>query len=361
MTVKKAQCKASNRLHSNDVQHNDRQRNDVQHKDVQRKTPSSRAMAPVMPDDDASKAPPQRAVSALPLSPEIPAPHAENLFERVVHAVARRIGHQDPTHPQPHGILTHERVLHSGTALVGIAEVGYTLSELNLVRRAEGVEVIQAVNEDGSANLELVLGRFQPVWLAKILHGAGRLEVQGPALNTSLSGGQAPVGFRLFGFALTGDKGTPYSSDAISYTLELKLTDKSVAAAAALFGPGIADEILSTLGDSGAVSIGHAVADVFAGAVPVVSAAIAAVSVHRAVKVCQDPSADAEKRAFVVAHAVGDVVRVILPVPGTIMNVTLVIAATARTAQKLHQVHHQQAQHRPVQTASLEKAPGPGS
>lgn len=253
------------------------------------------------------------------------------------------MGHQDPNTPHGPKVVTHERPVVSGSAFVGFVEVGYTLSELNQIRVNNGTELIHVVNPDGSSNLELVLRRFQPAWMHE-----HRFELQGPALNTSLSG--PPLGARFLGFGVTGDQQTAHSKDALSYTVEVKLTERSAAELAALAAPGVAAEVGALLGEAATESVGRAVAAAFLGAVPIVSGAIALVSIQRALRVCTDKTSTQERRVFAVAHAVADAVRVVLPIPGTLMNVGLVAGAAAREGVKLHTARAQ-LQRQALQTA----------
>ena len=216
---------------------------------------------------------------------------------------------------------THERVIHDvGGSFFGVS-VGVTVSQLDLVRKnTHGVEVIQVVNPDGSSNIETVLGRLQ-------LGHNQRIELQGPALNTSLSPGDLPVGARFIGLGLTSDVTSAMDHDALSYTVEVKLTEKSVAELAALVAPGAADLAANALADVAGGAVSAVVADAVLGAVPVLSAALAVASARRAVHVCTDPTASKEMKAFAVAHAVADTVRVFEPLTGTLMNAGLVAVA----------------------------------
>jgi hypothetical protein len=253
----------------------------------------------------------------------------ETAFERAAHWVAKHVGHGHPEHPHGPKVITHERPVLQGSAFVGLVEVGYTFSELNQIRRDNGFEVVHVVNPDGSSNIETILRRFQPEWM----HG-NRFELQGPALNTSVSG--PPLGARFLGFGLTGDLSTEHSKDALSYTLEVKLTEKSAVELAKLATPGIAAEVGKALTGESLGGVGDVVANVFLGAVPVISAGIALVSCKHAVDVCKDKSATKEQKAFAIGHALADLVRIVLPIPGTLMNVALVAGAAVRTGMKLH-------------------------
>jgi hypothetical protein len=250
-------------------------------------------------------------------------------------------------------IRTHERVVHDvGGSFFGFG-IGVTVSQLELVRKnTHGLELIQVVNPDGSSNIETVLGRLA-------LGHNQRIELQGPALNTSLSPGDLPLGARFLGFGLTADVTSAMDHDALSYTVEVKLTDRSVAELALLAAPGAADvaaDALATVVVGGA-SAAAVVADAVLGAVPVLSATLAAASLRRTVHVCHDPTASHEMRAFAVAHAVADTVRVVEPLTGTLMNAGLVgVAAVCGW------VHVRHAQHAPpVGPPDAERDAGPAA
>lgn len=231
-------------------------------------------------------------------------------------------------------VRTHERVIHDiGGSFFGIS-VGLTLSQLDLVKKnTHGVEVIQVVNPDGSSNVETVLGRLH-------LHHNHRIELQGPALNTSLTPGDLPIGARFIGLGLTSDVTSAMDHDALSYTVEVKLTEKSVLELAALGGAGAAALAADALKEVAGNGVGAVVGDIVCGAVPVLSAVMAAASARRAWHVCHDPTASKEMKAFAVAHAVGDTVRVFAPVVGTLMNAGLVgVAAFMGWVHMRHTKH----------------------
>jgi hypothetical protein len=219
-------------------------------------------------------------------------------------------------------IRTHERVISEVKGSVFGLEVGITLSQLELVRKnTHGVEVIQVVNGDGSSNIETVLGR-------KSLNHNHRIELQGPALNTSVTPGELPLGARFIGVGLTSDVTSAMDHDAVSYTAEVKLTTNSILELAATGGAlGAAHVAADALqGIAGGV-VGEVLADCIIGAVPILSAALAFQSARRAIHVCRDESAPKSMKLFAVAHAVSDAVRVVFPLAGTLGNVALVGAA----------------------------------
>jgi len=233
-------------------------------------------------------------------------------------------------------IRTHERVLNDfGGSFFGI-QVGVTVSQLDLVRKnTKGVELVQVVNPDGSGNLETILAR-------KEIGARQRIELQGPALNTSLTPGELPVGARFIGVGLTSDVTSAMDHDALSYTVEVKLNEKSVAELAALGGPGAAQIAADALESSATSVLGDVVGTALVGAVPVLSAALALASARRAYHVVRDPTASREMKIFQVTHAVGDAIRVVEPVTGTVINAALVAAAAT-----LGWVHHRHTPHAP--------------
>ncbi len=229
---------------------------------------------------------------------------------------------------------THERVISDvGGSFFGIG-VGITISQLDLVRKnTHGVEIIQVVNADGSANVETVLGRL----------GLGhnhRIELQGPALNTSVTPGELPLGARFVGVGLTSDITSAMDHDAVSYTVEVKLTERSVLELAALGGAGAAALAADVLEGVVGVGVAAVVADAVLASVPVLSALLAVTSARRAWHVLHDPTASREMKAFAVAHTLGDTVRVFAPFLGTLMNAGLVgIAALCGWVHLRHTRH----------------------
>lgn len=230
-------------------------------------------------------------------------------------------------------IRTHERVLFEVDGSVFGLEVGVTMSQFDLVRKnTHGLEFIQVAAPDGSSNIETVLGRL-------FLSHNHRIELQGPALNTTFTPGALPLGARFVGIGLTSDITSAMAHDAVSYSVEVKLTDRSVAELAALGGPGAAALAASALegAGSGAAAV---VADAVLGAVPVVSAGLAVASAHRAWHVLHDETAAPALKAFAVAHCAGDTVRVVAPLVGTMMNAGLVgVAAVCGWIHMRHAAH----------------------
>jgi hypothetical protein len=245
------------------------------------------------------------------------------MIGRLAERVAERV------HPHRHDLdgvvpqrLTEERPFFETRGMLCGLEVGVTVSELHQVRAKEGLEVIHVVAPDGSSNLETVLAR-QPLGLGQ------RIELQGPALNTSLTPGTLPVGARFVGVGLTSDLVDEASKEAVSYTFEVKLTERSVAELAVLGGAGAAAKAADLLEAMGAQEgVQQVVAECFAGAVPVISALIALASARWALKLLRDPEASRLQRSFAVAHAISDALRVVFPLAGTLGNAALVFVST---------------------------------
>ncbi|HEU5059520.1 MAG TPA: hypothetical protein VFU21_23460 [Kofleriaceae bacterium] len=220
-------------------------------------------------------------------------------------------------HPQPDaGIgrprLTEERVWWEvAGSLMGV-DVGLTLSEITRVKGKRGdLELIHVVSADGlGQNYESILKRIQ------IGHGQ-RFEIQGPAINTAAG---MPLGFRAVGLGLTSDLFEPGQNRALSYTAEIKLTERSVLYWAPFWAPGAAKAIDGLLGTAGQSTV----ANLVGGALPVVSAALAVQSAVRAWKTFRDPKATRLQKALAAGHVVADSVRVAFPLVGTLANVALV-------------------------------------
>ena len=229
---------------------------------------------------------------------------------------------------------TQERVLGDVSGSFFGIGVGVTVSQLDLIRKnTHGLEVIQVVNPDGSSNIETVLGRLN-------LSHNHRIELQGPALNTSLTPGDLPVGARFVGVGLTSDVTSAMDHDALSYTVEVKLTERSVIELATLGGAGAAAIAADALEGIAGAGIAAVVADTVLGAVPLLSATLAIASGRRAWHVLHDPTASREMKAFAVAHTLGDTVRVFAPLVGTAINATLVgVAALCGWVHIRHAKH----------------------
>lgn len=258
--------------------------------------------------------------------PEAPKPSRSiigEVFDRIGKTVNRLKHDPDPAGPNR---LTHERpIIESKGSLFGL-EFGLTVSELHQIRTTEGIELVHVVNPDGSSNLELVLGR-------KNIGKGQRIELQGPAINTSYTPGNMPVGARFLGVGLTSDVIDEKSQEAVSYTLEVKATERTAFELASLVAPGAVAGAAELLSQS---AVGAVVAEMFAGAVPIISGVIAISSARWAIKQLKDPEATTATKAFAVAHAISDAVRVVFPIAGTLGNAALVLVAagTALYARK---------------------------
>jgi hypothetical protein len=224
-------------------------------------------------------------------------------------------------HPQAHpkkgdrGRFTEERPWFEVVGSLFGIDTGVTVSEITRVAGRGSVELVHVAGYDGiSQNFETVLARREI--------GAGqRIELQGPAINT-IAG--MPIGFRILGLGITSDLFEPGQRRAISYTGEIKLTERSVLYWAPFWAPGAAGAMDSMLGSAGE----HTVASFVGGALPFVSAALAVQSSVRAWRTFKNPSAGKLEKSLAAGHAVADVVRIGLPVVGTLANVALV-AVTA--------------------------------
>ncbi|MBI4822457.1 MAG: hypothetical protein HY791_39725 [Deltaproteobacteria bacterium] len=259
-----------------------------------------------------------------------------NALNRMVDRLANKlqpVKHGDPKNPPGPNRVTHERPFVESKGFAFGLEFGVTVSELHQIRRKDGAELVHVVNPDGSSNLELVLGR-------KELGLGQRVELQGPALNTSLTPGQLPVGARFFGVGLTSDLVDPKSHEAVSYTLEVKATERSAAELALLAAPGAAAAATQALGSEAA----GIVAQVFSIGVPIVGAALAVSSAYHAFKVLKSPKQSKLNKTLAVAHAVSDAVRVFFPLAGVLGNAALVGISAAITYVKLRKLKGQRAE-----------------
>lgn len=233
-------------------------------------------------------------------------------------------------------IRTHERVMGEVTGSLFGLEVGITFSQLELVKKGtRGVEVIQVVNQDGSSNVETVLGRHH-------LSSGHRIELQGPAINTSVTPGDLPLGARFVGVGVTTDVTSAMDHDALSYTAEVKLTTRSILELATLGGAGAAAIASKALEAVSTTAVAEVAAGAILGAVPVLSAVVSVNSARRAIHVCRDKTASPAMKAFAVMHALGDAVRIAFPLAGTVANAALVAVAAG-----LGWVHHRHAPHAP--------------
>jgi hypothetical protein len=238
-------------------------------------------------------------------------PH-RSMFERVVAKVNEKLA--------PKIVTRESEMWTTGGDIFGV-EFGFTASQLQLLKKhTRGLEV-NSMQGDGHSSIELLLARKQV--------GAGhRVELQGPALQASVAPGEQPMAARFIGVDVTNDVVSGMDAQAVSYTVEVKLTDKTVLELASDVGPGAASHAAELLLQNAAgENVAHAVGHAILGAVPIVSGALALFAVRRAIKVVRDHDASNEKKAFAVAHAAFDTVRVFVPLAGAIGGAVLVVAA----------------------------------
>jgi hypothetical protein len=248
-----------------------------------------------------------------------------DLLTRVAAKIAphKFADHGDPVGPNR---ITEERPFAETSGSLFGLQVGITFSELHQIRAKKGIELVHVVNPDGAgSNLELVLAR-------KELGKTGqRLELQGPAINTSLAPGELPVGFRVMGAALTSDVIDKESKEAVSYTAEVKVTERTVLEAATLLAPGAAAGL-------GRLGGGHLLAEAFSAAVPIVGAALFYSSARWAWKVLHNPKKGKLDKALAVAHAASDAVRIAFPLAGAIGNAAITGISVGVGMWRLHQL-----------------------
>lgn len=267
-----------------------------------------------------AEAPPEEAAGPMR---ERPAPRARvkrkkpSLLLRAKIAALHLAEAFDLYHPQPlHRArtprLTEERVWFEMVgSLLGV-DAGVTISEITRVKGKNGdLELIHVVGGDGAGqNYESVLKRIP-------LIGGQRLEIQGPAINTVAG---MPLGFRAVGLGLTSDLFEPGQNRAVSYTAEVKLTERTLLYWAPFWAPGAASAIDGALGAAGH----HTVTNLVGGALPFISAALAVQSAVRAWRTFKNPEATRLQKALAAGHAVADGVRVAFPLAGTLANVALI-------------------------------------
>lgn len=227
-------------------------------------------------------------------------------------AEALHLYHPQPNYAGERPRFTEERVWFDAPgSLLGI-DFGFTLSEITRVRGTAGsLEFIHVVSPDGAGqNFETIVKRIP-------LFAGQRIEVQGPAIDT-IAG--LPAGFRAAGLDLTSDLFEPGQNRAITYTAEVKLTERAFLYWAPLWAPGAAAALDSALGTAGHSTV----ANLVGGALPFVSAALAVQSAVRAWRVFKNPASTRLQKALAVGHVAADGVRVAFPVIGTLANVALV-------------------------------------
>jgi hypothetical protein len=283
---------------------------------------ASTRQAPVEETPPAAEAPPD----ARPAKPAKIAPHPLRAVKRQARVAQVRLKRSMPRrvwdwldhavdvltlHEQPRlggrGRVTEERPWFEMTADALGIDVGLTVSEINRVAGQGRFEFVHVVGPDGlTQNFETVIARKE------IGHGQ-RIELQGPAVNTLVG---APVGFRAVGVGLTADLFEPGQRRALSYTLEAKLTQRALLYWAPFWAPAVS----SALAEGGR----HTLANLVAGAIPFVSAGLAVQSAIRAYKLFRTPRAGSSEKLLALGHVAADVVRVFMPLVGTIANVALI-------------------------------------
>lgn len=249
-------------------------------------------------------------------------------------AVARLLGRRPPGwvgqiaetlrhHPMPSTRgqryrITEERPFAEVTSSLLGVEIGLTTSEIGRVHGHGPIELVHVVQPDRlGQNIELVLGR-------RTLRHGQRIELQGPALNTFAG---LPVGARGLGVGLTSDLFERGEQRAISYTLEAKVTTRTLAYWFPHLAPVIGKAMGSMSGDS--------VSRVVLGAVPVVSIGLAVQSAVKAVRLWRRPDVTRADKQLAVGHVLADSVRVVFPLAGTLANVVLVAGSAAVTYARL--------------------------
>ena len=222
-------------------------------------------------------------------------------------------------------VITEERPFFEFGGFAFGLEYGLTLSEFRMVRDPEkkGVEWIHVVNLDGRSNFETVLARW-PLKKGK----SRRIELQGPALNSDVSS-PVPLGLRLFGVGLTDDFVDREAHEAVSYTAEVKASERTLAELAMLGVPLVA----KLLPNAGAIAT--RIAETMLAAVPVVNVLFAANTLWRVRKVFANPASTTGQKLMATAHLAADVLRVFAPVVGTVVSVSLVAFFGLRSYFKL--------------------------
>jgi hypothetical protein len=262
-----------------------------------------------------------------PATKKAPPPHQTDWLTRAAAKIAPH-KFQDEKNPFGPNRITEERPFAEMKGSLFGLEVGITFSELHQIRAKSGIEVVHVVNPNGGSNLELVLAR-------KEIGKGQRVELQGPAINTSLAPGELPLGFRVAGIGLTSDLVDRKSKEAVSYTAEVKVTDRTVLEGASLLGAtGVGGAIAGHLGGTGA----RMVSEVFSAAVPVVGVILFASSAKWAWKVVHDPSKSRLDKTLAVAHAASDAVRIAFPLAGAIGNAAITGLSAGLGLYRMHKL-----------------------
>jgi hypothetical protein len=241
----------------------------------------------------------------------------------VKHVAPKKHGDHHPDDPAGPNMVTQEWVLGPPlTVKTPFGTFNMNASDLHTIRpqKGKGTELIQVTDWDGTPGVETVVWRM-PIWKG------WRIELQTLGVYGGPGGLPIPLHARFIGIGLTRDKVDEKSKEALSVTLEYKLTDGDVGRLAGLVAPGVASAVAEAVkggAESGAAAI---VGELLAGAVPIVSGLIAISTARWALKTLKDPNATKTDKAFAVAPAVADAARVVFPIAGTVANVALVGAS----------------------------------
>lgn len=220
-------------------------------------------------------------------------------------------------------IITHERVVATHFTLkTPFGTINANSSTLDVIRpqRGKGMEVIHVVDSTSGrgeeTGIETVMWRF-PV-------GFGwRVEIQTPAVYGGPGGASGPISARIWGAGLTKDVVDNKSHETGSFTFEFKILHDDVENLAALVVPGTAQAICDAIKTGTSSGVAHAVGQVIAGSVPIISVLLAVSSVRWAIRRLSSPTQSPTDKAIAVAHAISDAARVVFPFPATIANVAL--------------------------------------
>jgi hypothetical protein len=226
-------------------------------------------------------------------------------------------------------LLNHERVLSDLQLHAGLG-FGFTLSAIKPVAGGgtAGHELVHVVGADG-VNLEYNPARFPTDKKGRFV------ELQGPGISVGRVAGGPPVDLRIVGVGLTGEVGSLEGKTRLSYTLEAKLTLRSMVQILGLFGKKILRAVARAVARHPIVAIAvEGGASVLRFLTPAVAVGFAVADSVKAVKVCRDPTADALDKTLAVANAAADVVFIFNPVVGVVGNVAVAAVRVARGLQR---------------------------
>lgn len=256
------------------------------------------------------------------LNKVLPSPSSPLDLDALAEAIQKHIAKHkhDPDKPLGPNKITREHTLGNYSLKTPWGTLNFTPSVLDQIRANEGWEVIQVIDPTRSTGVELTRR------LSFELPFGIRMELQTIGVYSDGT-------LRIVGFGFTRDKIDEKSKEAISGTLEFKLMSDDVLRLAAMAAPGAAAEAAKLLG-SGAMG---AVGEVLLGAVPVVSALLAISTARWAYKIVKDPNESKFRKLIAVGHAIADAVRVVFPLPATLANLGLLLAALGVEAYRAHQ------------------------